>query len=136
MGCPNWLFPCLIIRSLSFLHGITETFTVAANILIMLYDVLYVYAPHNKLWYTINTTYTIYLPMLLMYRCNEPHLGRQHSRPPHSAAASLSTDHAKRELELGETYPLTGGSSSTISRNAVSLLFNIPIGPKTANELS
>ena len=94
------------------------------------------YAPHNKLWYTIYTIYTIYLPMLPMYRSTEPHLGRQLTRPPHSAAASLTTGHAKRELELGETYPLTGGSSGTVRRNAVSLLLNISNGPKTVNELS
>ena len=43
------------------------------------------------------------LPMLPMYRSTEPQPGRQHTRPPHSAAASLSTRQAKRELELGET---------------------------------
>ena len=44
-----------------------------------------------------------YLPMLPMYRSTEPQPGRQHTRPPHSAAATLSTRQAKRELELGET---------------------------------
>ena len=43
------------------------------------------------------------LPMLPMYRSTEPQPGRQHTRPPHSAAASLSTRQANRELELGET---------------------------------
>ena len=46
---------------------------------------------------------TLMLPMLPMYRSTEPQPGRQHTRPPHSAAASLSTRQAKRELELGET---------------------------------
>ena len=54
-------------------------------------------------FFTLRLSNTCYLPMLPMYRSTEPQPGRQHTQPPHSAAASLSTRQAKRELELGET---------------------------------
>ena len=38
-----------------------------------------------------------YLPMLPMYCSTEPQLGRKHTRPPHSTAASLSTRQDKGE---------------------------------------
>ena len=64
MGCPNWLFPCPIIRSLSFLHGITEIFLPSQLTFLLCYTRYYMCMRR-----TINFSIQLILYIQFTYLC-------------------------------------------------------------------